>query len=543
MCDRREPALCYYRGAIMRHRILLACAFLYLTISNIIWIAWDTRPPFWDMAVHQTGALRILNAISERGLGGLTALGYATDFYPPLYHSVVAVFYAFVGVSPDAAQLANIPATAILLGSTYWIGRQLVSQMTGAIAATLVGFYPLMIWLSREATIDYWLTAMVSLGFAILIETDSFKNRRMTILFGAVCGLGMLTKWTFLLFLFFPALWMARRHFKQAMLSVAVATLVASIWYLPQFNSLGGFLALNTAGGVSEGDPSRISWQALVFYVRALEGYQLFLPLFVLFLLGLVWTFKNFSSRWMPLFLWLFGGWGALLLFVNKDPRYNVPILPAVAIISATVVTAVASDPGRSGLLRMLRKRAALVLVPFLIFEHYMISFGIPRIPDSVVIVEGVDGPLRWDWYLYSQRYFELWGPPADEDWKIEYVLDRVTAGATGQRIRLGMIPDIPRFDAAAFGFYILAREDPVEVWRLTAPDPDTIRNSDYILLSELAQGYEGLVPAAADEVNQFVLERPSEFELLESFPLPNGEIIRLYQVGSSLESVDSERL
>jgi len=527
----------------MRHRILLACAFLYLTISNIIWIAWDTRPPFWDMAVHQTGALRILNAISEQGLGGLTSLGYATDFYPPLFHSVVAVFYAIVGVSPDAAQLANIPATAILLGSTYWIGRRLVSPITGAVAATLLGFYPLMIWLSREAAIDYWLTAMVALGFALLIETDSFQNPRMSVLFGFVCGLGMLTKWTFVLFLLFPALWMAQRHFKQAMGSAAVATLVASIWYLPQFNSLGSFLALNTAGGVSEGDPTRISWQAIVFYVRALEGYQLFLPLFVLFLVGLVLTLKDFNPQWIPLFLWLFGGWVGLLLFVNKDPRYSVPILPAVAIISATAIAAAAPDPGRSGLFRFLQERALLVLVPFLMFEHYMISFGIPRIPDSIVIVEGVDGPLRWDWYLYSQRYFDLWGPPAREDWKIEHVLDRVTAGASGQPMRLGMIPDIPRFDAAAFGFYILARRDPVEMWRLTAPDPDTIRSSDYILLSELAQGYEGLEPAGAEAVSQFVLERPSEFELLESFPLPNGDVIRLYQVGPDLDSDDAEEL
>ena len=36
----------------MRHRILLAASLLYLCAANIVWIAIDTRPPFWDMANH-----------------------------------------------------------------------------------------------------------------------------------------------------------------------------------------------------------------------------------------------------------------------------------------------------------------------------------------------------------------------------------------------------------------------------------------------------------------------------------------------------------
>jgi 4-amino-4-deoxy-L-arabinose transferase-like glycosyltransferase len=523
------------RGAIMQHRILLGCAFLYLTVSNVIWIAWDTRPAFWDMAVHQTGALRILYAIGERGLMGITALPYATQPYPPLFHSVVAVFFTVFGVSPDAAQLANIPATAILLGSTYWIGKRLMSATAGAIAATLVGFYPLMIWLSREALIDYWLTAMVALAFAVLLETDRFSNRRMAVLFGIVCGLGMLTKWTFVVFLLFPTLWFAWRRIEHAVLAGAVAAGVASLWYIPQLDILGEFLALNTAGGVSEGDPFRLSWQAIIFYVRALEGYQLFLPLFVLFVAGLIRTLKGFDAKWVPVWLWLGGAWFCLLFFVNKDPRYSVPLLPAVALVTASLFV---STPARTGIGTKIRKGAMFCLIPFLLFQHYMISFGVGALPQSVVLVEGVDGPLRWDWYLYSQRYFDLWGPPLREDWKIEYVLDRVTdqpvrLGDAERPIRLGMVPDIPRFDAAAFQFYILARNDPVEMWRLTSADPATLGSADYILLSETAQGYAGLVPQGLDAVGQFVLDNPQDFESLESFALPNGEVIRLVRVGS----------
>ena len=72
----------------MRHRFLLAGAFVYLTAANIIWIVRDTRPPFWDMADHELGALRISDAVENSGLSGLSEISRQrlTGFYPPFYH-------------------------------------------------------------------------------------------------------------------------------------------------------------------------------------------------------------------------------------------------------------------------------------------------------------------------------------------------------------------------------------------------------------------------------------------------------------------------
>ncbi len=501
----------------MRHRFLLGFSFLYLTVCNLIWIARDGRPPFWDMAAHQSGALRILNAISEDGAGALATIGSLSGFYPPLYHSIVAGFYWIFGVSTSSAQLANIPALAILMGSTYFIGRRLVSPIAGATAATLVGFYPFVLWLSRETLIDYWLTSLVALAFWILLESDGFRNRRLTVLFGLICGLGMLTKWTFGLFLFLPALWFARHRWKEASLAVVVAVVVASYWYVPQWAVLSDFLALNTAGGVAEGDPARSSWQAVIFYVRALEGYQLFLPLFGLFVAGSVWLARDSKSEWVPVFLWILSGWLGLMLFQNKDPRYSVPILPAVALISASIFES--------------RKAWLAVLLPFLMLQHYLVSFGIRALPERVVIARGVQGPISWDWNLYTQSHFDLWGRPKKEDWKIPYVLDRIKELSAGRQVRLGLIPDIPRFDSQAFEFYALARKDQVVIQRLSGQGQETIRNIDFILLSEGAETYPGSFAPEETGVNQHVMDHPEQFEVLEWFPLPNGEVIRLYKV------------
>jgi hypothetical protein len=506
-------------------------------MANIVWVVWDTRPAFWDMASHQTGALRILDAVAARGAMGLTALPDATGFYPPLFHTVTAVFYALFGVSDDAARLANLPATAILMGSTYCIGRRLATPLAGAVAAMLVAFYPLMVWLSREPLLDYWLVALVALAFAVLLESGGFENRRLSILFGVVCGFGMLTKWTFAVFLALPALWLARRHVENAALAVALAAAVASPWYIPQLETLPTFLELSRGGAAAEGDPSRISLQAAVFYLRALVSYQLFVPLAILFAAGLAIGLQRRPRGWTPLWLWLAGSWVMLMFFENKDPRYSAPLLPAVAVVSGAVISRIgeAAGPRAAGW-----TTAALAVL--LAFQHYAISFGTRWIPEQVVLAEGAGDALHRDWILYSQSYLGLWGPPAREEWMIDHVLDRVAGDPTGRPpgpIRIGMIPDIPRFDWLAFEFRIAARRNPVTMHRLNVLAPEEILANDYILLSENAHGYPGLVPPEAEAISRYVAEGSESFVLLEAFPIPSGDVIRLYRVRAADGSVE----
>ncbi len=196
----------------MRHRFLLAASFLYLVVADLIWIARDTRPPFWDMAEHQSSALRIYDAFASQGVRAISDVPLFTLPYPPFYQSVVAAFYAIFGRSVDVAQSANLLAIGILLLATYGLGRTVLKPIPAAAAAIMVNFYPYLLWLSRETLIDYWLTSMVALAMWCLVRTNDFSDRKRSIVFGIVCGLGMLTKWTFVLFVGLPALWAARKN-------------------------------------------------------------------------------------------------------------------------------------------------------------------------------------------------------------------------------------------------------------------------------------------------------------------------------------------
>ncbi len=505
----------------MRHRALLAATAAYLIGTNLVWFAFDTRPPFWDMAGHQRAALRILEAFQTTSfLESMRSIaGGLTGYYPPLYQSIVAGFYAVFGRTVDAAGWANLPAILLLLFATYGIGKTLLSPIAAAAAAVLVNFYPLMLWLSREAMMDYWLTSMVALAMWLLIARG-FEKWNWSLVIGVVGGLGMLSKWTFVLFVALPFLWFARRHLKNAAIAAGSSAVVAGLWYVPQLDALSELLGVNTTDGIGEGDPSRLSFQAVIFYVRALEGYQLFLPLFLAFLAGTVFLIRRFDPRWTPIVLWVFSGWCGLMLFQNKDPRYSVPLLPAVALVTA----------------RLFERKPVLLaaLLPFLMFQHYLVTFGIRALPESVVLMEGVEGPLSYNWNVYVQTYFDLWGRPKSEDWQIDRVLDTLASG-DGRPLRLGIVPNIARFDPRAFELYIALRKQDVTVNRLWAFDEGAIANNDFILLSEGNYGAPGSFLFSPDRrlIVEYVVGHTESFRRVDTFVLPTGEMIQLYKVGA----------
>ncbi len=470
------------------------------------------------MAAHLSGALHVYDAVAAGGPGALLRLPteHLTGFYPPFYHTVIAGAWSVFGRTVRVARLANLLAIGVLMLATYGIGSFVVSRWTAAVAAVLVTFYPLMLWLSRETLIDYWVTTMVAVAFWTLLKTEGFSNTRWSILFGVAAGLGMLTKWTFVFFLILPAIWLARRNYRNAAIAAGIAALLTAYWYIPSLPVLRQFLEINTAGGVFEGDPERLSFEAIVFYIRALEGYQLFLPLFVAFIAGLVTLKKRMNPRWVPILLWISGGWLGLLLFRNKDPRYSVPLLPAVALITALAFEG--------------RRILTGALMVFLAFQQYLVSFGVRVLPQTVVLMNGVSGELSWNWNLYTQTYFGLWGRPVKEDWKIEHVLSEVSGSAKDRQIRLGLVPDIPRFDSSAFQFYIDLLKLPVRLSRTAALDQPAIADSDFLLMAENQVRHEASF-GADPRVNSYILDHPEKFQMAEWFSLPSVDVIRLYKV------------
>ncbi len=134
-----------------------------------------------------------------------TALTWS-DYYPPLVHLTVAGFYQLFGVSMDVAAMANSLYLALLLLAVYGIGERLAGPWVGLLSAFLVSLLPMVFAMSRYLYLDFALTAMVATNVCLLLRSDRFQRRGYALLYGLSLGLGLLVKWTFVVFVAGPLL-------------------------------------------------------------------------------------------------------------------------------------------------------------------------------------------------------------------------------------------------------------------------------------------------------------------------------------------------
>jgi hypothetical protein len=277
------------------------------------------------------------------------------------------------------------------------------------------------------------------------------------------------------------------------------------------------FWRQNAAAAVFERDPATMT-ERLLFYARSIEGSVLFLPLFVLCVIGVPFVIAHRRSlfpKWTPIVLCLLGSGLGLILLPSADPRYAVGILPAMALFAAAPFEK--------------RMAAQFVLAAFLVFQHVLVSFGIPQLPERVVLMQGPEGPLPYDWNLYIQNYLTVWGRPERQDWHIDRVLKQVSEGVTSP-VRIGLIPDLPRLDVPAYRFAIDLTGYPVTIDRQLSPEEQSLLENDYLLMSIGRQTAFGSQAPHAAEINAYVASHPERFQLIDEFPLPSGETVRLYK-------------
>ncbi|MGA2264012.1 MAG: glycosyltransferase family 39 protein [Acidobacteriota bacterium] len=523
------------RGGLVT--VLLAVTVLWGV--NFIWLRLDTRPPVWDMALHQSYALNYL----PTGPGSAEALPLMSRSgnYPPLVHLMIAFCYLVFYPDPHIAVLANIPASVLLIGSIYVLGVNLAGARAARWACLLTVLTPYLIWMSRETVLDYWLSAWVAAGLVALRKTDRFHSHRWSIFFGLICALGLLTKWFFAGFLFFPVLYVCIRsriwrepgrviHFVDSLL---VAGVIAGVWYLANIPNLVRYLPENLKIGALEGEPPVFSFQSFIYYLRLLEGYQLFGILFLVVVLSCVFVWRRRLLRDGGFLLAaVCGGWLVMTLLRTKDARFTMPLLGLLAIIAGAWLQSWSS----AWWARVLKVSLVFVLG----FQAYAANFGVRWLPEAVVLAPGYSGSVRWDWNLYLQNFFHICGPPRAEDWKLAAILRDVAEHSRSKRVgpTLALIPDLPFFNSTTFGLMARLRGLPVHVDQLKTK-PNGIRAFDgynYVVVTERDQGIAWTTHRSG-ALNQIVVDNPLVFRLVGLYLIPGDNCARLYFVHRSEET------
>jgi 4-amino-4-deoxy-L-arabinose transferase-like glycosyltransferase len=600
---------------------MLAVIFLGVSLSTVIWTEADKTPPPWDPADHISAGYDYYQSLAQLRFGD-----FARDFismphfYAPLVHILTALIFIIFGASCLAGIGANFISLAFLLGAIYWTANRLYANhlsqreaaddrvdaqgkrvpifWPGVLAALLAVCYHFSAWLVHDAFLDYPLMAITATSFALLIRADDFTNRRHAIAFGVAAGLGMLVKQTFPFFFVLPAVYVTirvlagrdRRAVVNLALAAVIAAVIAAVWYVPHMDDVLSIYRVNQVGAVNENEAPLYTIGSNLFYVHALLSTQVQVPFGALFLFGLIYSIARRRKESVLLYLWILSGVVAFSFVANKDARYTVPILPAVALVSISWMAgpkqrkekeeqadrqAEAQPPGR--ITRAMKPALAAVIVVWAVVSF--INAQWPR--------EGYgtsyDLPL-FSWRIFARNYYGFDHRPLPDDWSLTEIIKTVKAHRDQERAQtqgdakastpstssrqptpeetispptkgigifdeagqpiLGVVVNTPQMNPSNIGLYarLLApeRAGPPLIyvdWLVVESTLDRIATCDYLLVRSGYGDKEHVAPVER-RIEEILRANPERYTKIASFAIPSNQEAIIYKIekGARLE-------
>jgi len=281
-------------------------------------------PPGWDQSVHLRDSLvyeRILRHPSVLAGGVLGAILHGSEdfplltpsgYYPPLVPGITALLYCVAGRSYETAMATQILFLVLLVFGTWALGNRLLGAPVGLAAGLMLLAAPGIRLNAEEYMLDLPLTAMVVVSAWALLASDGFVRRDRSLLFGVLAGAGMLTKWTFFLFLALPvALVLASglastskesvprsRRWNNFALALLAGGVVAAPYYVPILPILVQKTIVH-AGGAADGFASPFTPAAALYHIEALPRKLFGWPLTITAaagILGFLWRGQETRS-------------------------------------------------------------------------------------------------------------------------------------------------------------------------------------------------------------------------------------------------------
>jgi 4-amino-4-deoxy-L-arabinose transferase-like glycosyltransferase len=421
-------------------KLLLALIFIVLVTLTIRWTLTDQTPPAWDPADHISAGYDYYAPMARLDFKEFFREFFVyPHYYAPFVHLCTAVVMLAFGASRLTGIGVNFISLAVLLYTVNWISRYLYAKtnsdltkpcpsaiVMGVMAALLASCYHFSAWLIHDGFLDYPLMTIVTVAFALLLKADKFQNRKAAVWFGLAAGLGMLTKQTFAFFFVLPAIFVTLRvlisrdlkAIGNLVLAGLVIVAVSAVWYGPHLSEVIAIYKENQLAAARENEAPLFSLMSNMFYVHGLFSPQIQVPFAVLFILSVIYSLIRRRNESAVLYLWVLSGIVMFTTVANKDLRYTVPVLPAVAILSTCWLGEVRFDFKNKLLFALkLAPVAAMTVWAF-------VSFFNAQFP-AAGQGKYIDTP-RFRWMVFGRNYFGFDHRPLAEDWSVPEVVQEV---------------------------------------------------------------------------------------------------------------------
>jgi hypothetical protein len=200
------------------------------------------------------------------GVHGLAELNHPLSplsprilFYPPLYPYFIAVPYRITGSLTPVLWLQMLVG-ALLVPAVGLLGASCFSPRTGLIAATMVAFYPELVWFAAHFWSETLFLTLLFWGLERTVAADDARDRPAetwaAVAAGLLLGFASLTRETALPGALLAAGWLAwpqlgRVRWRQGALLLAGTLLVVTPWTLRNWKVFGAFVPISTYGALN----------------------------------------------------------------------------------------------------------------------------------------------------------------------------------------------------------------------------------------------------------------------------------------------------
>ncbi|MCL4232898.1 MAG: glycosyltransferase family 39 protein [Deltaproteobacteria bacterium] len=332
-------------------------ALVAIVVAQALVNAWFTSRMATRLYGDEVGHLQTIMWTWRHGPGQIWG-----GVYTPLYYLVATALHHVFGASIQVDIAANIPFHAALVWGTHGIAKHLTrSSRAGVVAAILVTTFPLAAGLSRMAMLDFAAIGMVALAFRLLLDTQSFSDRRRALAFGLAAGLGTLTRDNFPILLLGPSLvelafmiresspTRRRAKFMNLALAAALSIGVAATWYGVNFASKirGGAIRVTLAGNLAN-EPIW-SWNNWMFYPFTVADIGLGPWLFPIFIAAAIGYFARRNPARAHLAAFFAVPWIVFSCLDWKLAHYVAPWACGFAAIMAAGLAAIPRARWRAG--------------------------------------------------------------------------------------------------------------------------------------------------------------------------------------------------
>lgn len=334
----------------------LTAIFLFFSTVNVFVILKNHTPLAYDEARYFLTSFKILNLL--KNLFTVNLYGNIKDIVSIYQFSLsLPIFFplsiSFAHLIPTFNQylfpVVNLLYMGPLILVMYKLGAMLKDERTGILSAFITLSFPAVFSFSRTLFADFSFSVIVALNIYFVIKTIKIPSIKNFFFLGILTCAGMLFKYTFPVYLFFPImiLFISSAHKRKnanCLIYIFTSALIAFPYYiLPLlnkniFNELASRYIFRLPIAELQGINSYSG--RLLIYLRNLFNDQIGYIYCILFLIALIYFIFNKSKK-VPLSVKLvILGWLIIPFFITtilplhpSTARHMLPIMPAMALL------------------------------------------------------------------------------------------------------------------------------------------------------------------------------------------------------------------